>query len=64
MYYLERACQAQIGAMSGNAELLECAPAVAEKVALQFERPERVSRIRHWPAMLRLLDRIDPSYKQ
>ena len=64
MYYLERACQAQIGAMAGNAELLECAPAVAEKVAQQFARPNRESRAKHWPAMLRLLDRTDPSYKQ
>ena len=64
MYYLERACQAQIGALAGGAEVLECTHEVAEKVALQFERPERISRIKHWPAMLRMLDRIDPSYKQ
>ena len=64
MYYLERACQAQIGAMAGNAELIECAPAVAEKVALQFARPNRESRVKHWPAMLRLLDRTDSSYRQ
>ena len=50
--------------MAGNAELLECAPAVAEKVAQQFARPNRESRAKHWPAMLRLLDRTDPSYKQ
>ncbi len=64
MYYLERACQAQIAAMAGGAELLECAPAVAERVAQQFARPHRESRIKHWPAMLRLLDRTDASYKQ
>ena len=64
MYYLERACQAQIGALAGGAEVLECTHEVAEKVALQFERPERISRIKHWPAMLRMLDRIDPSFRQ
>ena len=64
MYYMERACQAQIGAMAGNAELIECAPAVAERVAQQFARPNRESRTKHWPAMLRLLDKIDPAYKQ
>ena len=64
MYYLERACQAQVAALSGGVELLVAPAAVAEKVARQFERPERGSRIKHWPAMLRMLDRIDPAYKQ
>ena len=35
----------------------------AEKVAQQFERPERAARTKHWDACLRLLDRTDPSYK-
>ena len=36
---------------------------VAEKVAQQFERPERAAKTKHWDACLRLLDRTDPSYK-
>ena len=64
MYYLERACQAQVAALSGGVELLVAPAAVAEKVALQFQRPERGSRNKHWPAMLRMLDRIDPAYQQ
>ena len=63
MYYLERACQAQIGALSGGVKVLVAADEVAEKVARQFERPERASRSKHWVACLRLLDRLDASYK-
>jgi len=63
MYYLERACQAQIGALSGGVKVLVAADEVAEKVARQFERPERQSRSKHWVACLRLLDRLDSSYK-
>lgn len=39
MYYLERACQAQISAMAGGAKLRIQPPEVAEKVARQFARP-------------------------
>ena len=63
MYYLERACQAQIGALSGGARVLVAPDAVAEKVARQFERPGRASRSKHWDACLRLLDRSDTSWR-
>ena len=63
MYYLERACQAQIGALAGNAEVIVCSDAVAEKVAQQFERPGRASASKHWVTCLRLLDRLDPSFR-
>ena len=63
IYYLERACQAQIGAMAGGAALSIPAPAVARKVARQFARPGRAAPGNAWTALLRLLDRSDPSYK-
>jgi len=63
MYYLERACQAQIAAMAGGAELIIPTPAVAEKVARAFLRPGRTTPEKDWPALLRMLDRIDPSYR-
>ncbi len=63
MYYLERACQAQIGALAGNAEVIVCSDAVAEKVAQQFERSGRPSASKHWVTCLRLLDRLDPSFR-
>jgi ribulose-5-phosphate 4-epimerase/fuculose-1-phosphate aldolase len=63
MYYLERACQAQIGAMAGGAVLNIPPPEVAQKVARQFVRPGRTAPVTSWAAVLRMLDRIDPSYR-
>jgi len=63
MYYLERACQAQVGAMAGGAALSIPEAPVARKVARQFARPGRSSPGKAWSALLRLLDRVDPSYK-
>jgi len=63
MYYLERACQAQVGAMTGGARLTIPPRAVAEKAARQFVRPGRAAPGNAWAALMRLLDRLDPSYK-
>jgi ribulose-5-phosphate 4-epimerase/fuculose-1-phosphate aldolase len=62
LYYLERACEAQVRAQSGGAELIECSDEIAEKVAQTLDRPGRSARDNDWPALKRLLDRIDPSY--
>jgi ribulose-5-phosphate 4-epimerase/fuculose-1-phosphate aldolase len=63
MYYLERACQSQINAMAGGAKLRLPPPAVAEKVAGQFKKlPYKVKKT-EWKALLRMLDKTDPSYK-
>lgn len=63
MYYLERACQTQIGAMSGGAKLRIPAPSVAEKVASQFRNLPYKPKRPEWKALLRMLDKTDPSYK-
>jgi ribulose-5-phosphate 4-epimerase/fuculose-1-phosphate aldolase len=63
IYYLERACQAQVGAMAGGAALTIAKPSVARKVARQFARPGRTAPGNAWSALLRLLDRTDPTYK-
>lgn len=65
LHWLERACQAQLAAMACNTELI--VPG-ADVVALTAERyaPGRRRNIGalEWPAMLRMLDRRDPSYKE
>ena len=63
MYYLERACQIQIAAQSSGEELLEASDPVAARVAAQFDRPGRPSKDKHWPPLLRMLDRVAPGYK-
>ena len=63
MYYLERACQTQVNAMAGGAKLRIPAPAVAEKTAAQFKALPYKARQPEWKAHLRMLDKMDPSYK-
>ncbi|QIL82725.1 class II aldolase/adducin family protein [Diaphorobacter sp. HDW4A] len=64
MYYLERACQIQIAAQSSGEELIESSDTVASRVAAQFDRPGRPSKDKHWPPLLRMLDRVKPEYKR
>lgn len=60
---LEFACQAQIAAQSGGAPLVTPPPEVCEHTARQFEANSDPGG-RDWPAFLRLLDRLDPSYAE
>ncbi len=65
MYYLNLACEVQLAAMATGAELLQPPPAVCEKVAAQGDQMffEDDDLSLEWQAHLRLLDRLDPSYK-
>ena len=63
MYYLEKACQTQVTAMAGGAKLRIPAPAVAEKTAAQFAALPYKPQRPEWKALLRMLDKADPSYK-
>jgi len=59
MYYLERACQTQIGAMAGGAKLRMPPPGVAEKTAGQFRALPYKQKKTEWKAHLRMLDKAD-----
>lgn len=63
MYYLERACRTQISAMAGDAKLRFPPPAVAEKTARQFKGLPYKAKKTEWRALLRMLDKTDPSYQ-
>lgn len=63
MYYLEMACQIQIDALAGGVKVIVPPQSVQQRVAEQFTRPNRTAEQRDWPAMLRMLDRIDPAYR-
>ena len=58
--FLERACQAQLAAMTSGAELVFTPEEVCRKTAEQFRRDE-TRHARTWKAALRLVenDRID-----
>ncbi|MBV8535434.1 MAG: class II aldolase/adducin family protein [Alphaproteobacteria bacterium] len=64
MYSLEVACRLQVAALSMNRAIDLPDPKVSEHTAHQFESYPDPARTREWPGLLRLLDRIDPSYAQ
>jgi ribulose-5-phosphate 4-epimerase/fuculose-1-phosphate aldolase len=65
MYGLERCCQAQAMAMACNAELNLLPDEVIEKsVAMYDPGAIRPYGLLEWPALLRMLDRKDPSYRE
>jgi ribulose-5-phosphate 4-epimerase/fuculose-1-phosphate aldolase len=63
MYYLERACQSQVTAMAGGARLRVPPREIAERTATQFATLPYKPKRPEWKALLRMLDRMDPSYK-
>jgi ribulose-5-phosphate 4-epimerase/fuculose-1-phosphate aldolase len=64
MYYLDCACQIQIDALSGGTEnLLQMSQSAADTASEQFERPDRPSTHKDWPALLRLLERRGIDYR-
>jgi len=64
IYRIERACRAQLLAQACDDELLLPSAAIIAKTNHLY-RPEvrRPMGLLEWPAMRRLADRIDPSYK-
>ncbi|WP_293792237.1 class II aldolase/adducin family protein [uncultured Pantoea sp.] len=58
LYYLERACQAQLAAQSGGADLIILPEAVSEKAAQAFDNSIRQRKYQlHWDAYIRQLNR-------
>jgi ribulose-5-phosphate 4-epimerase/fuculose-1-phosphate aldolase len=65
IYFLERACEAQVLALAAGRDGISPAPrGTEEKVAGQnAEVAAIVSRRLVWPMMLRRMDRLDPSFR-
>ena len=64
MYWLEMACRAQVDAMACNTPLHVPPQTVVEKTNHLYRPPvRRPFGVMEWPAMLRLLDGRDESYK-
>jgi len=62
---LELACRAQIGAMACNTPLRSVAPDVVEATWNNYQRgTRRPYGLMEWPALLRKLDRLDPSFRE
>jgi ribulose-5-phosphate 4-epimerase/fuculose-1-phosphate aldolase len=64
MYFLERACQAQVLALSGGAAIHPAPAGTPEITAEQANFGlTAIGRVLAWPALMRKLDRLDPSYR-
>lgn len=64
-YMLEQACKIQVDAMSAGTELVMPPPEVVSQTARMFEPGvRRAFGVMEWEAMLRLLDRDDPSFRE
>lgn len=64
LYRVERACRAQLLAQSSGDEVVLPPRAVIEGTSRMYEPgARRTMGLLEWPAMRRLADRLDPSYK-
>lgn len=66
MLNLEKSCKVQLAAMQSGGALIKLSPAVQEHAARQHERDDAQGvggRPDIWPALLMMLDKIDPSYR-
>jgi ribulose-5-phosphate 4-epimerase/fuculose-1-phosphate aldolase len=63
MYYLDQSCRVQMEVMASGGKMLAVDGQTAEKTARQFEREDSSYGQREWPALLRILDKQDPSYR-
>ncbi len=65
MLNLVSSCEAQLMLEASGAEMIVPPADVCEEAALHFERRHPNNEVREdWPALLRSLERTDPSYKQ
>ena len=63
MYYLDCACQIQVDAVAGGMEnVVIMSKEAGDSAAKTFERPNRSSTHKDWPALLRMLERKGINY--
>ncbi|MGH6768405.1 MAG: class II aldolase/adducin family protein [Xanthobacteraceae bacterium] len=63
MKYLMSAAEIQIRMESTGGELIEIPPAICEKVAAQYASHDSGRGSADWPAYLRIIDQVDPGFR-
>ena len=64
MYFFEAACMMQVRAQSGGGQLVKISQSIIDNTQAQWKKVTHgAGAALAWPALLRKLDRIDPSYK-
>ena len=65
MHRLELTARSQLAAMATGARLVEVPKRVLEETYLNYQpQTRRPYGVMEWPALLRMLDRMDPSYRE
>jgi ribulose-5-phosphate 4-epimerase/fuculose-1-phosphate aldolase len=59
-----KACEIQLALEASGAEILEVPPDICEATARQFEHHDAGRGQADWPAWVRRMDRLDPSYRE
>jgi hypothetical protein len=57
------AAEIQLAMEATGGELIEIPPETCKKTLLQYEKHDSGRGSADWPAYLRMLDRLDPSYR-
>lgn len=63
MIHLVTACKTQLDAQATGQEVFIPDSATCEHAAVQWEEYDRVGGKAEWPALLRMIERLDPSYR-
>jgi len=63
LYYLERAAEVQLKAMSSSRKLLPVSPEIALQAARQMREGDPESARLHLESIRRVLDRQEPEYR-
>jgi ribulose-5-phosphate 4-epimerase/fuculose-1-phosphate aldolase len=63
MKSLMEAGEIQLRMQATGDELVEIPPEICEKTAAQYQKHDAGRGSADWPAYLRMLDKIDPSYR-
>jgi ribulose-5-phosphate 4-epimerase/fuculose-1-phosphate aldolase len=61
--HLLETAEIQLVMQATGDELIEIAPEICHKTVVQYDRHDSGRGSADWPAYLRMLDRIDPSYR-
>lgn len=65
MYLFETACRIQVRAQAGGSELVRIEPSIIDTAQSQAKQVTRAAGgALAWPALLRKLDRLDPSFRE
>lgn len=64
MFFLEKACSTQLRMMAAGGRIIELSDNVLAHTAGQFDLRNKVCGGREWPALVRMLDAADTSYRR